>query len=90
VERTSDRPIRVLQWTTGNVARQSIAAVVERPDLELVGVYAHSKQKAGRDVGELAGLGRTLGILATDDIEALIALAPDCVLYTPLHPTWST
>lgn len=86
MERTSDRPVRVVQWTTGNVARQSIAAVVERPDLELVGVYAYSKEKAGRDVGELAGLGRTLGILATDDIEAIIALAPDCVLYMPLHP----
>ena len=84
--RTSDRPARVVQWTTGNVARQSIAAIVERPDLELVGVYAYSEEKAGRDVGELAGLGRTLGIIATDDIEAIIALAPDCVLYMPLHP----
>ncbi len=61
VERTSGRPIRVVQWTTGNVARQSVAAIVERPGLELVGVYAHSKEKAGRDVGELARLGRTLG-----------------------------
>src|SRR5262249_54748144 len=87
VDRTSDRPIRVVQWTTGNVARQSIAAIVERPDLELVGVYAHSKPKAGREVGGLAGLGRSLGVLATDDIEAIIALAPDCVLYMPLHPS---
>ncbi|MFC5744447.1 hypothetical protein [Actinomadura rugatobispora] len=86
MERTSDRPLRVVQWTTGNVARQSIAAIVERPDLELVGVYAYSKEKAGRDVGELAGLGRLLGILATDDIDAIIALAPDCVLHMPLHP----
>jgi hypothetical protein len=86
VERTPDRPIRVVQWTTGNVARQSIAAIAERPDLELVGVYAHSKEKVGRDAGELAGLGRTLGVLATDDIEAIIGLAPDCVLHMPLHP----
>jgi hypothetical protein len=61
-------------------------ALVERPELELVGVYAFSKDKVGRDVGELAGLGRSLGILATDDIEAIIGLAPDCVLYMPLHP----
>ena len=83
---STDRPIRVVQWTTGNVARQSIASVIERPDLELVGVYAYSKEKAGRDVGELAGLGRTLGVTATDDIDQVIALAPDCVLYMPLHP----
>ncbi|WP_202125311.1 NAD(P)H-dependent amine dehydrogenase family protein [Actinomadura physcomitrii] len=86
MEPTSERPIRVVQWTTGNVARQSLAAVAERRDLELVGVYAHSKDKAGRDAGELAGLGRTLGVAATDDIEEIIALAPDCVLYMPLHP----
>jgi 2,4-diaminopentanoate dehydrogenase len=42
---STDRPIRVVQWTTGNVARQSIASVIERPDLELVGVYAYSKEK---------------------------------------------
>lgn len=86
MERTPDRPIRVVQWTTGNVARQSLAAVVERPGLELVGVYAHSKEKAGRDAGELAGLGRPIGVAATGDIEEIIALAPDCVLYMPLHP----
>jgi hypothetical protein len=86
VERSFDRPIRVVQWTTGNVARQSIASIIERPDLELVGVYAHSKEKAGRDAGELAGLGRDLGVRATDDLDAIIALAPDCVVHMPLHP----
>ncbi|GGV42848.1 dihydrodipicolinate reductase [Actinomadura cremea] len=82
----SDRRIRVVQWTTGNVARQSLRAVVERPELELVGLYAHSEDKVGRDAGDLAGLGRTLGVAATGDIDAIIALAPDCVLYMPLHP----
>ncbi len=84
--RQDDRPLRVVQWTTGNVGRQSVRAVLDRPDLELVGVFAFSADKAGRDVGELAGLGRSVGVTATDDIEAVIALAPDCVLYMPLHP----
>ena len=78
--------LRVVQWTTGNVARQSLRRVVERPDMELVGVYAHSADKVGRDAGELAGLGRELGIAATDQIEAIIALRPDCVAYMPLFP----
>ncbi|MBW8482314.1 NAD(P)H-dependent amine dehydrogenase family protein [Actinomadura parmotrematis] len=86
MEPVSDRPLRVVQWTTGNVGRQALAAVVERPGLELVGLYAHGAGKAGRDAGELAGLGRTLGVAATGDIDAIIGLAPDCVLYTPLHP----
>jgi len=77
---------RVVQWTTGLVARQAIRAIVERSDLELVGVYAFSKEKVGQDAGDLVGLGRPLGIRATDDIEALVALRPDCVVYMPLHP----
>jgi hypothetical protein len=80
------RPFRIVQWTTGNVAREALKAIVERPDLELVGVYAHSKDKVGQDVGDLAKLGPALGVTATDDIDALIGLAPDCVVYTPLHP----
>jgi hypothetical protein len=80
------RPLRVVQWTTGNVAREALKAIVERPDLELVGVYAFSKEKVGQDVGDLAKLGRTFGVPATDDIDALVDLKPDCVVYMPLHP----
>jgi hypothetical protein len=79
------QPIRVVQWTTGNVARQALRAILLRPEIELVGVYAFSDEKVGKDVGELAGLDQSLGVTATNDIEALIALKPDCVLYMPLH-----
>jgi hypothetical protein len=37
--------------------------------------------KAGRDAGELAGT-RTLGVAATNDADALLALTPDCICYT--------
>lgn len=78
---------RVVQWTTGNVARETVRAVLARDDLELVGVYAHSSAKVGRDVVELCGLGldEPLGIAATGDVDALLACRPDCVVYTPLH-----
>ncbi|OAA21846.1 putative dihydrodipicolinate reductase-like protein [Frankia sp. EI5c] len=82
----TDRPVRVVQWTTGNVAREALKAIIERPELELVGLYAFSSEKVGKDVGDLARLGRPLGVTATDDIEALIALQPDCVVYMPLYP----
>ncbi|HEX4015201.1 MAG TPA: dihydrodipicolinate reductase [Frankiaceae bacterium] len=77
--------VRVVQWTTGNVARQALRAILRRPEIELVGVYAFSADKVGKDVGELAGLEQSFGITATNDIDALIALRPDCVLYMPLH-----
>ena len=53
---THDGPLQVVQWTTGNIARQAIKAVVERLDLELVGVLAYSADKVGKDASELAGL----------------------------------
>ncbi len=71
---------RVVQWATGNVGARALRGAIEHPLLDLVGVYVHSGDKAGRDAGELAGTAPT-GILATDSIDDVIALAPDCVLY---------
>ena len=48
--------IRVVQWMTGNVGKQAVEAVMKRPDLELVGCYAGSEDKSGKDIGELCGL----------------------------------
>ncbi len=76
-------PIRVVQWTTGNVGMRSVRAIVDNAELELVGCYAWSPDKVGRDVGELCGID-PIGVAATDDVEALIALRPDCVLYSPM------
>jgi hypothetical protein len=75
--------IRVVQWTTGNVGRLSVRAVVANPALELVGCYAWSADKVGRDAGELCGI-EPVGVSATDDAEALLALRPDCVVYNPM------
>jgi hypothetical protein len=74
---------RVVQWTTGNVGKQSVEAILAHPDLELVGCYAWSPEKGGRDVGELCGLAPT-GVTATNDVDALLALRPDCVVYNPM------
>ncbi|HEX4702106.1 MAG TPA: diacylglycerol kinase [Pseudonocardiaceae bacterium] len=76
--------VRVVQWSTGNVGRHAVAGIAARPDLELVGVWVSSAAKAGQDAGRLAGLGRDLGVTATTDADALIALAPDCVVYTAM------
>ncbi len=73
---------RVVQWATGNIGTRSLHGVIEHPALTLVGLYVYSPDKAGRDAGDLCGLGPT-GVLATRDIEEILALEADCVLYMP-------
>ncbi len=76
---------RVIQWATGSVGRAAIQGVLRHPDLELVGCWVHSADKSGRDAGELAGED-PVGVAATTDIDALLAVDADCVMYSPLLP----
>jgi hypothetical protein len=78
-------PLRVVVWSTGGVGSNAIRAITRRPDLELVGVWVHTPTKVGRDAGELAGI-EPVGIAATGDIDELVALAPDCVVYAASGP----
>jgi hypothetical protein len=73
---------RVVQWATGNIGSRALRAVIEHPYLELVGVYVHSPDKSGRDAGDLCGLPLS-GVVATNDIESVVELGADCVLYMP-------
>ena len=59
--------LRVVQLTTGNVDRKAALGILRHPELELVGCYAWSDEKAGRDVGELVGID-PIGIEATRDL----------------------
>jgi 4-hydroxy-tetrahydrodipicolinate reductase len=76
--------LRVVQWSTGNVGRHAIAGIAARPELELVGVWVSDPAKVGKDAGELAGLGRTLGVAATNDADALLTMKPDCIVHTAM------
>jgi hypothetical protein len=81
----NNKPYRVVVWATGGIGSIAIRAIQRRPDLELVGVWVHSQEKVGKDVGELAN-SDPIGLVATNDAEALIALKPDCVVYAASGP----
>jgi 4-hydroxy-tetrahydrodipicolinate reductase len=61
-----------------------LAGIDAHPELELVGLFVSNPDKVGKDAGELAGLDRTLGVSATNDVEALLALQPDCIVHTAM------
>jgi hypothetical protein len=62
------RRLRVVQWTTGKTGSAAVRGMIGHPVLDLVGCYAYSSGKVGRDVGELCGTG-PIGVTATDDVD---------------------
>jgi hypothetical protein len=67
---------RVVVWATGEIGSIAIRTISNRPDLDLVGVWVHSEEKAGKDAGELSN-GEPAEILA------LLTTASSC----PNEPT---
>jgi hypothetical protein len=78
---SSTMSLRVIQWSTGNVGRYALRAIIGHPELELVGLFVSSEAKDGKDAGELCGV-PPVGVKATRDIDALLGLEADCVCYT--------
>ena len=76
---------RVIQWATGSVGKASIEGIQLHPELELVGCWVHSAEKDGQDVGTIVGTD-PIGIAASADRDAVLALDADCVVYSPLVP----
>jgi hypothetical protein len=73
-------PKRVVVWGTGFVGKMVIPEIVRHPRFELVGVGVSNPDKVGLDAGEICGIG-PIGVVATDDVEALIALRPDALVH---------
>lgn len=73
---------RVVYWGTGNVGYHGLRHVIRHPALELVGLHAHSESKRGRDAGDIAGLAVETGVIATNEVDSLLALKPDVVIYS--------
>jgi hypothetical protein len=71
---------RVIQWATGGMGKNCLRAVIDHPAMELVGVYVYGRDKVGRDAGEIARRPPT-GVIATDDVEAILALEADVVIH---------
>jgi hypothetical protein len=74
-------PYRVIQWSTGNVGTLALRCILGHPELRLSGLLVHSAAKAGKDAGALCGRS-PVGVLATTDVESILALDADCVSYT--------
>ena len=71
---------RVVVWGTGVVGKMVLKEIFAHPEFELVGVGVKNPDKVGIDAGEICGVA-PVGILATDDVDELIALRPDALAH---------
>lgn len=75
----------VAQWATGHTGLHSLRKVIEHPSYDLVALRVYADEKTGRDAADIAGGDvAPAGVVATNDINDVIAARPDCVLYMPL------
>lgn len=78
---------KIIQWGTGAVGKHALRAVIQDPDLSLVGVKVYSDSKVGQDAGALCGLPET-GVKAVTAMADLPLADADCVLYMPMAPDY--
>jgi hypothetical protein len=79
-----NRKLRILQYGLGPIGCLMAQIVIERADsFELVGAIDIDPSKAGKDLGEVLGIGRKLGINVNPNAaEAIESAAPDVVLHS--------
>ena len=73
---------RVIQYGIGAIGAEVTRVLASRPDVQVVAAIDSATDKAGHDLGRLAGLGRDLGTTVTVDAKAALALPADVVVHT--------
>ena len=74
-------PIRVLHFGLGPIGAAVVRQVADAQGFRIVGAVDIDPAKAGRDLGEVAGVGRALRVKVSDDArKAIKASKPDVVV----------
>ncbi len=64
--------IRTIHYGIGAIGAEVVRLAVNRPDIEIVGAIDAHPGKADRDLGEAAGVGRTLGITVSYEPDPIL------------------
>jgi 4-hydroxy-tetrahydrodipicolinate reductase len=76
---------KMIQYGAGATGKFALRSILTHPQLQLVGVGVHSSRNEGRDAGTICRMPDT-GILATTNVEQLLAMKADCVSFMPWDP----
>ena len=69
------KQLRIIQYGVGPIGQNITRYLVERPWIEIVGAVDIDGAKVGKDLADLAGLGRALGVTVTDQADRALLLA---------------
>ena len=73
--------LRVVQYGCGVIGCSVVKLAAKKPDIDIVG--AIDIVNAGKDLGDIAGLNRKLGVIISDEADkVLLEAKPDVVLHT--------
>jgi len=75
--------VKVIQMGIGTVGQAATRSLAGKKGLDIVGALDMDKEKVGKDLGEVAGLDKKLGVIVTDDADSLFAETyADVVIHT--------
>lgn len=66
------QPVRVLQWGLGAMGSGMARLMLEKPGLKIVAAVDSRPDLAGKDLGEVLGIGKDLGVAVTDKPETVL------------------
>ncbi|HEU5103808.1 MAG TPA: dihydrodipicolinate reductase, partial [Roseiflexaceae bacterium] len=75
------RPIRIVHYGLGAIGSAIARLTTSQRGLEVVGGIDHDPQKVGRDLGDVIGLDRQLGLPVSATADLLRRTHPDVVIH---------
>jgi 4-hydroxy-tetrahydrodipicolinate reductase len=76
------KQIRVLQYGVGPIGAGIVRLMLEKRELEIVGAIDRDPAKVGKDLGQVAGVGRDVGVVVAHDLEGLLPAPAEVVVHT--------
>lgn len=75
--------IRTIHYGVGAIGAEVVRTMLNSPEIEIVGAIDAHPAKAGKDLGEVAGTGRSLGVAVSYEAEPLLKdIYADVVVHT--------
>ena len=75
--------LRLVLYGVGAIGSRIAEFLLEKEGVEIVGAIDVAKEKIGKDLGDVLALGRQLGVLVSDDTDAVLSkVKADIVVHT--------